>query len=130
MNKEKILEWDLGHYGDLEPNGYIIVETDGSHSHWSMKGEWKYGCGGKDCISRAREHNENKKLITNKTMKFTNLVKKLLDEKTRTLIKAGFVSDNLELTEEGVSELLSIFFLEKKEELVKIAERKINELNK
>ena len=69
--------------------------------------------------------------LTNKTMiKITNLVKKILDVDTRILIKAGFIDGNLSITEEGTSELLSLVFLEKKEELVKIAEEKNAETNR
>lgn len=66
--------------------------------------------------------------ITN--MKITNLVKKILDKDTRTLVKAGFINGDLALTDEGVSELLGILFLEKKEELLKVANEKIDEDNK
>jgi hypothetical protein len=63
--------------------------------------------------------------IKNNTMKITNLVKKLLDNDTRTLVRAGFVNGDLALTEEGTAELLSILFLEKKDELVKVANEKL-----
>lgn len=60
-------------------------------------------------------------------MKITNLVKKILDSDTRTLVKAGFINGDLALTEEGSTELLGILFLEKKIELVKIANEKLDE---
>ena len=65
---------------------------------------------------------------TNNTMKITNLVKKLLDNDTRTLVKAGFINGDLALTDEGTSELLGALFLEKKDELVKIAQAKLDEV--
>ncbi len=107
----------------------MIVESNGNHSHWSIEGEWKYECGGAECIPESRKHFENYKLITkqNNTMKITNLVKKILDKDTRTLVSAGFINGDLALTDEGVSELAGILFLEKKDELVKIAEEKIND---
>jgi hypothetical protein len=65
------------------------------------------------------------KYSKNKSMKITNLTKKLLDGNTRKLIRAGFIDGELALTDEGVDELLGLFFIEKKDELVKIAEEKI-----
>lgn len=126
----KIPFWELGKIGDKEPSGYLILEDDGSHSHWSIEGEWKYNCGGNNCISEARKHLESKNLVLNKNkMKITNLVKKILDSDTRKLVSAGFINGDLALTDEGVSELLGIIFLEKKAELVKIADEKVNEQN-
>ena len=58
-------------------------------------------------------------------MKITNLIKKILDNDTRKLVAAGFINGDLALTDEGVSELLGMLFLEKKKELVKIAEEKL-----
>ena len=63
---------------------------------------------------------------TNK-MKITNIVKKILDVDTRTLVKAGFINGDLALTDEGVSELVGLIFLEKKNELVKVAQEKLYE---
>lgn len=63
------------------------------------------------------------------TMKITNLVKKILDKDTRTLVKAGFINGDLALTDDGVSELLGILFLEKKDELVAIANEKLTDEN-
>lgn len=60
-------------------------------------------------------------------MKITNLVKKLLDKDTQTLVKAGLINGDLQLTDEGTTELLSILFIEKKDELVKIAQEKLDE---
>ncbi len=65
--------------------------------------------------------------IINKPMKITNLVKKILDKDTRTLVEANFINGDLMLTDEGVSELLGILFLANKEELVKIANEKLTE---
>jgi hypothetical protein len=63
------------------------------------------------------------------TMKITNLVKKILDEDTRKLVKANFINGDLALTDEGVQELLGLLFLANKDELVKIADEKIKETN-
>lgn len=75
------------------------------------------------------EDSEEVKIISNyKTMKITNLVKKILDNDTRTLVKAGFINGDLALTDEGVGELLGILFLEKKAELLKVAQEKLDEI--
>ncbi len=58
------------------------------------------------------------------------MVKKILDADTRTLVKAGFINGDLALTDDGVSELMGILFLEKKDELVKIANDKITDETK
>lgn len=65
--------------------------------------------------------------VNNTKMKITNLVKKILDVDTRKLVQAGFINGDLALTDEGVSELVGILFLEKKTELVKIAEEKLKD---
>lgn len=128
--REKIPYWDLGHMGDEKPSGYLIIENDGSHSHWSLCGEWKYNCGGPDCISKAKKHAEIHNLIvSHKPMKITNIVKKLIDKDTRTLIEAGFIDDGLSLTDSGASELMGILFLENKAELVKVARENLDDTN-
>lgn len=125
MERKKIPFWELGKMGQKEPSGYLIVESDSDHSHWSISGEWKYNCGGSKCVPEAIAHLECKNIILNDTMKITNLVKKILDKDTRTLVSVGFINGDLAITDEGVSELLGIIFLEKKEELVKIAKEKL-----
>ena len=96
-------------------------------------GYWKDD--GKDCDSSEQELDNYKdnqiKLISNKTMKTVkNLFKKLVDKDTQTLYKANFLNGDLELTEEGKTALLEVLFLEKKADLVKIAEEKITEEEK
>lgn len=70
------------------------------------------------------EDNNNEQ---NKLMKITSMVKRLLDKDTKTLVKAGFINGNLELTEEGRNSLMAIMFDKFKPELVKEAEEKIAE---
>lgn len=60
-------------------------------------------------------------------MKLNSMMKKLLDEDTKKLIKASLINGDLELTEEGRDALQAIMFEEKKAELVKLAEEKIAE---
>ena len=69
----------------------------------------------------------NKTNIKTTNMKIKNLVKSILYNKTRTLLKADFISKELTLTDEGISELLNLLFLENKEKLVKIAKEKLDE---
>lgn len=63
-------------------------------------------------------------------MKITNLMRKILDKDVRTVIKAGLINSDLVLTGRGEEELMGILFLEKKAELVKIAEEIIKEESK
>jgi len=76
----------------------------------------------------------NKEVVTNNqtvnknnNMNVTNLYKQLVDKNTLTLKKAGFLSEQLSITDEGMSELLGILFMQHKEALVKIAEEKLND---
>lgn len=59
--------------------------------------------------------------------KLNLFVKKLLDQDLKTLIKAGYVDECLNLTEAGRQALTAILFFEKKAELVKAAEEKLAE---
>lgn len=121
---EKIPEWTLGHMGELEPDGYIIVDG-GSHSHWFADGRWKYVCGGKECISRAREHSEKKNFILNKNNMSTvkSLIKKITrTEPEKTFVKVGFLDENDEITADGRAALEYVLWNANKEELKKIAD--------
>lgn len=57
----------------------------------------------------------------------TDIQKNLLDADTQTLMKAGFLSDTLNLTEAGRIALTALMFVENKEALVTAAEEKIAE---
>lgn len=54
-------------------------------------------------------------------MNLSTLAKKMFDAETKTLIKAGLLNSNLELTSEGRDELNAILFLENKKALVERA---------
>ena len=54
----------------------------------------------------------------NNNMKLNTMMKKLLDKDTKTLIEAGYINGDLELTEAGKKELMVILFLANKKELV------------
>lgn len=62
--------------------------------------------------------------------KLNTLVKKLLDSKTQTLLKAGLINGDLERTSTGTDALLDILFLEKMDALVTVAEEHIAEEEK
>ena len=80
---------------------------------------------------------DNKPLIIGKIKKqktimtkLNTMMKKLLDSDTQTLIKAGFIDGDLQLTEGGEVELATLVFMEKKEELVKLAQAQLDEAKK
>lgn len=66
-------------------------------------------------------------IIFNKTLmsKITALLTRLIDKDIRTLLKANYLTDKLDLTDEGVKALLVILLEEKKAELVKLAQESI-----
>ncbi|SRR5258708_3518995 len=63
-------------------------------------------------------------LITN----MKTLFELLVDVDTRTLREAEFLNGDLALTTEGQAELMNLIFLDKKAELVKIAQTKLDEI--
>lgn len=68
------------------------------------------------------------KLDKNMTIKKLGaMMKKLLDSNTQTLVKAGFINGDLELTEEGIDALNVLCFDAYKTELVAMAQAKIDE---
>lgn len=71
-------------------------------------------------------------LKSNKTImeQVSIMMKKLLDADTQTLVKAGYVNGNLDLTEEGKKALMASLFMANKTELVKLAQEKIDEAKK
>lgn len=71
-------------------------------------------------------------LIKTKTFmtRVSIMMKKLLDGDTQTLVKAGFINGDLELTDEGSKALLAVVFTNLKAELVKIAQEQIDEEEK
>lgn len=65
---------------------------------------------------------------TMKTLK--TLAKKLLDRNTRLLMEMEYINGDLERTSKGTEALLDILFLERKEDLVKLAKKEKKELEK
>ena len=74
----------------------------------------------------------NYDIISNNTImnKLSIMMKKLLDKDTQTLVKAGFINGDLDLTGAGQSALNTVLFIEKKAELVKLAEEVLAEAEK
>jgi len=58
--------------------------------------------------------------------KLTVLLTRLLDKDIKTLIKANFLTDRLDMTDEGAQALLTIILEEKRPELVKLAEGEVS----
>ena len=132
-NKElgtiSIIQVDLFDVGkDLKENNSFQLQAIAPSSNGCWHGGYKFSTYWK-VVS---ELDKGYDIINYKDtqMKITNLVKKILDKDTRTLVKAGFINGELALTDEGVSELLGLLFLEKKAELLKVAEEKIDEDSK
>lgn len=93
----------------------------------------EHGCNGKAEKGHGRYglDSELKLLETKKSLmkKVSNMMKKLLDSDTQTLVKAGFINGDLELTTEGNKALNEILFTTNKAELVKNAQAIIDEEN-
>lgn len=57
----------------------------------------------------------------------SNMMKKLLDKNTQTLVKAGYINGDLELTSEGTRALMELLFTQNTDALVASAQAKIDE---
>lgn len=55
-----------------------------------------------------------------KTMQKANLAKELLDGKTMKFIEAGFIDKDFSLTQECITALLEILFIEKQQQLIRL----------
>lgn len=66
-------------------------------------------------------------LTNKKKPMISTIMKKLLDSDTKSLVKAGYLDSELDLTCDGQKELLSILLLANKKALVTSAEEKIKE---
>jgi len=64
--------------------------------------------------------------------KLSQMMKKLLDGETKTLIKAGYINGDLDLTNEGMRALLTILFMGEgiKAELTAMAQEELDEADK
>lgn len=116
----------------------IVVKTSPEHYIVEYSGGWDYDAKiPKDYIpKRHKTFNyagsiklELIKKSTKKTFmnKVSIMMKKLLDADTQTLVKAGFINGDLELTCEGAKNLQTIMFMANKAEMVTVAEALIAE---
>ena len=82
------------------------------------------------CIDECLKISSDKLLINKISMSFSAIAKRILDKDTRTLVKAGFLSNDLTLTPKGEEHLLSIMLQNNKADLIKDAEEVIEEESK
>ena len=66
-------------------------------------------------------------IAKNKMNRLTPALKETLEKDSQILYEAGFLSESMELTGEGVKSIQAILFAEKKAELVKLAEKILKE---
>lgn len=97
--------------------GACTITTDNSTYPYPMFGSW-------GTIYASSGENKHKK---SKIMKLNNYMKKVLSKELRTLIQAGFVNGDLELTTEGKDAIWAELLDEKKTVMVKLAEEKLKE---
>lgn len=69
-------------------------------------------------IGHWRDDGDIKKINKNSMSKIGSMMKRLLDADTQTLVKAGFINGDLELTSDGVNALNAIQFTANKAALV------------
>lgn len=83
------------------------------------------------CAGRSDNPAKDYKIIkTSKMKKLGIMMKKLLDTDTQTLVKAGYINGDLELTGEGEDALITLLFDDKKADLVNLAQSKLDDEEK
>lgn len=102
---------------------------DGACDKYGYDYSWLIRRGGEDelrtdCFKNLILKTKSKKSLI---MKLTPMLKRLLDKKAQTLYKAEYINGDLELTEDGRSALNTILFEANKDELVKLAQEKLDE---
>jgi len=90
------------------------------------------GTGGLQYYSLANDYLTPGRIKNKKPMKLSQMMKKLLDGETKTLIKAGYINGDLDLTNEGMKALLTILFMGEgiKTELTVMAQEELDEADK
>lgn len=107
--RSEVKEGDFGIITGIDSEGFVLVDLGSVEILIGIKGLIK---------------------VNNKIggmMEITNLMRKILDKDIRTVMKAGYIDEDLTLTQKGENELMGILFLEKKAELVKMAEEELKE---
>lgn len=110
---------------------FVITGTPDKRGAYSYDAYDKKGMKMASCAICLGE--DSFELINNNSIdmsKISSLQETLLDKNTKVLIEAGFLDEKLALTEEGKTELQSLFFADYKERLIKVAEAKIKEAKK
>lgn len=79
------------------------------------------------CVQEAYKLFNEKSFINRTATMFSNIAKRLLDNDTKTLIRAGFLSNDLLLTERGEEALLSVMLQSNLPIMVKEAAEEIAE---
>lgn len=102
--------------------GHIVVYTNGSNAIYSFPNTDYAIAIIKNSPDKQNKSGEPKKMISLNTM-----MKKLLDKDTQTLIKAGFINGDLQLTDEGWQNLKALLFEQNKDEMIKAAQEKLDE---
>lgn len=103
----------IDHYGTVLRDGkeveFFRYSTDADYGTWY-------------------DENDTRLIHTKTNMnKLGSMFKKLTDKRTQTLYKAGFINGDLELTQVGLKELHVLLFNTKLDELVVVAQEKIDE---
>lgn len=81
------------------------------------------------CVTiAAKDTPKNKSLIDRTISMFSAIAKRLLDQDTQKLVKAGFLNSDLSLTPKGEEHVLSLMLVQNKANLVAEAEEVIKEL--
>ncbi len=96
----------------------------GSYVENIQQGGWE----GKEYINKWR--NTYKIINTSMIKTLSNMMKKLLDSDTQTLVKADYINGDLELTSEGSNALLTVLFVANKAALLTMAQTAIDEAEK
>lgn len=115
-----------GYSGEVNGADYVVIigiTSGGRYEYDAYKDGSKVGsCYG--CLT-----DEHLTLLSNQSImnRVSNMMKRLLDGDTQSLVKAGFINGDLEITDKGQDALNSVLFVNNKEELVELAEAELAE---
>lgn len=134
------------HKIELDPNTYrhIAIYTENNMANSTYQDEinkyyisnlknlydnYIFGKSTSTCTKNDSQLLSNTPQPTEKNMynRLTNIAKRLLNKEVKTLIEAGFMNQDLSMTEAGRQELTSILFEKYQKELVEAATAKLEE---
>lgn len=138
MNKKLTLKEyvKIGKFGDiLKLHGfyYMVLAIGGNlndplvNKIWVEKKKGRWVNRGFNAERMMSPELELEVITNNKNMKLTSLFKKLVDKDTRIMVEAGFLSEDFQLTEIGANTILGLIFLERKEDIAKLAQEKLDD---